>query len=304
VVLNFRAPEVTVDCVRSLLASRGVSLHVIVLDNASGDESAHVLTAHLSGLDRVTLCLRSVNDGYTGGNNTGLEMARRLNPRFAFVVNNDTILDPGCLATLVAAAKRNPRIAAVVPQIFFGEPNDRLWFGGSRFSLWHGRPVHVGFRQRANAGWSEPRDLPFASGCALLVSFDAIDAIGGTLFDNSLFTYAEDLDVSLRFRTAGWILRYEPRATLWHLDGVGHRRAGGQALRFYLNTRNLLRVVARHARWYHWPALAPMIAVDVIGRFCAVAVRDRDPRAFAAVLRGATHAITGGRHPIERHAHR
>jgi GT2 family glycosyltransferase len=137
----------------------------------------------------------------------------------------------------------------------------------------------------------------------LLVSFDAIDAIGGTLFDNSLFTYAEDLDVSLRFRTAGWILRYEPRATLWHLDGVGHRRAGGQALRFYLNTRNLLRVVARHARWYHWPALAPMIAVDVIGRFCAVAVRDRDPRAFAAVLRGATHAITGGRHPIERHAH-
>jgi GT2 family glycosyltransferase len=299
VVLNFRAPHVTVDCVESLLASRGVSMHVLVVDNASGDDSGDVLVEHFANHPYVTLHLRTVNDGYTGGNNVGVVMARRMGARYALVINNDTIVEPDCVARLVAAADADPQVALVAPQIFFGEPADRLWFGGGRFSLWHGRPRHVGFRQAASAGWREARDLPFASGCALLVRFEAVDAIGGTLFDPTLFTYAEDLDLSLRMRAAGWRLRYEPRAVLWHLEGVGHKRVGGQALRFYLNTRNLVRVVARHARWYHWPILAPVFAVDVIGRFCAIALRDRDPRAFAAVLRGVAHAVTGGRHPIE-----
>jgi hypothetical protein len=57
--------------------------------------------------------------------------------------------------------------------------------------------------------------------------------------------------------------------------------------------------VARHARWYHWFTLAPMLGINVVGRFCAVAIRDRDSAAFVAVLRGAWHAIVGGKHPIE-----
>jgi hypothetical protein len=49
--------------------------------------------------------------------------------------------------------------------------------------------------------------------------------------------------------------------------------------------------VARHARWYHWPVLGPMLAVDVVGRFAAVAVRDGDWAALGAVGRGAWDAF-------------
>jgi GT2 family glycosyltransferase len=294
IVVNYRTPELTIACVESLLAARDVDLAVVVVDNASNDDSVERIRARFP---EVHLLARDVNDGYAGGNNAGVAVARQLGAAYALVLNSDTVVDPDCPRLLVEEANRDTRIALVTPRIFFGDAPDRLWFGGGRFSLWHGRPIHVGEKAPAAAGWSTNRDLSFASGCALLVK---LDAIGGDLFDTSLFSYAEDLDLSIRVRRDRYRIRYVPEAIVTHFEGSSHRRAGGQALRFYLNTRNLLRVNARHARWYHWLTLAPLLAVDVVGRLSAVALRDRDWAAFAAVWRGAAHAVTGGRDPIER----
>jgi len=302
IVVNYRTPELTIACVESLLRSSGVDLRIVVVDNNSEDESVDRLRARFgdTGAARVTIVARDVNDGYAGGNNAGLVVARQLGARYAFVLNSDTTVEPECVQRLVAEAEGPEQPALVSPLILLGGQPDVVWWGGGRFSLWTGRPVHVGRGRAASAAWTEPRDLPFATGCALLVRLDAIGA--EPLFDASLFSYAEDLDLSLRVRQMKKRIRFVPAAIVHHFEGASHRQAGGQALRFYLNTRNLLRVVARHATWYHWITLAPMLAVDVVGRFCVVAIRDRDPAAFRAVLRGTWDAIAGGRHAIERRA--
>lgn len=299
IIVNYGTPRLTIACVESVLHSTGVDPRIIIIDNASGDDSVAQFHATFGALPNVTVVARTVNDGYTGGNNAGMSLARQMGAHYAFILNSDTVVDPDCLRLLLDEAERDPHIALVSPRIFFGDTPDQIWFAGSRFSFWHGRPVHVGFRRGASAGWTEPRDLPFVTGCALLVELGALTD-GEPLFDASLFAYAEDLDLSLRVRQAGRRIRFVPAARVLHFEGGSHKRAGGQAFRFYLATRNLLRVVARYARWYHWPTLAPMLSVDAIGRFCAVAVRDRDAGAFVAVLRGALHAVTGGRSPIER----
>ncbi len=296
VVVTHRAPELTIACVDSLRQSVGVRLHVIVVDNASGDGSIDALRERYGGAPDVTIYEKTLNDGYTGGNNVGVAVARGMGARFAFILNNDTVVDRQCVRRLVDDAERDDRIALATPRIFFGEPSDRLWFGGGRLSRWRGCPIHVGHGGGAADGFPDARDIDFASGCALLVR---LDVVKDPIFDATLFTYAEDVDLSLGVRERGLRIRYVPEALLWHFEGSGHRRAGGQSLRVYLNVRNLLRVNARHARWYHWVTLGPSLAVDVIGRYCAVAIRDRDPGAFAAVLRGAVHAVTGGRHSIE-----
>src|SRR5262249_40547533 len=118
-------------------------------------------------------------------------------------------------------------------------------------------------------------------------------------FDVTLFAYAEDLDLCLRLRRVGKRIRYVPEAKVWHFEGGSHRRAGGQSLRFYLGTRNLLRVLGRHARWYHWPALGRMVAAEMVGRYVAPALRARDIAAARAVLRGVWHALTS--HPGAAH---
>ncbi|HEX3867143.1 MAG TPA: glycosyltransferase family 2 protein [Gemmatimonadaceae bacterium] len=302
VVVTFRAAELTVACVDSLRQSVDVRLHVVVVDNASGDDSLELFRSRFGDAADVTIHARDVNDGYTGGNNAGValarEIARMIDARYVFILNNDTVLDPDCVRRLVDEAERDDHIAIATPRIFFGDPRDRLWFGGGRFSLWRGRPVHVGYREAApdHGPWNESRDIDYASGCALLVR---LSSVSDPIFDVSLFTYAEDVDLSLRVTRRRGRIRYVPRAVMWHFEGSGHRRAGGQSLRFYLNVRNLLRVDARYARWYHWLTLAPFLAIDVVGRYAAVAVRDGDWPALAAVFRGAQHAMTGGTHAIE-----
>jgi GT2 family glycosyltransferase len=288
IVVNYRTPDLTIACVESLLASSDVDLHVVVVDNRSGDGSADRFRARFGDAGAVTIVAREVNDGYTGGNNAGAAVARRLGARYALVLNSDTTLEADCLRHLLDEAQGPARPALVSPQIVFGDQPDMVWWGGGRFSLWAGRPVHVGYRKPVRPASRKACDLPFATGCALLVD---LDQVGDPLFDVSLFSYAEDLDLSLRVRESGRRIRYVPAAVVHHFEGASHRKAGGQALRFYLNTRNLLRVVARHARWYHWITLGPMLATDVIGRFCVVALRDRDFAAFGAVLRGAADAI-------------
>ena len=297
VIVNYGTPERTIACVESLLRSTLGAPRIILVDNASPDDSVARLRVRLPEWPSVSLDARSVNDGYAGGNNAGLGAARALGCHVAFVLNSDTILAADCIALLAREMERDARTALVCPRIFHGHAPDLLWFGGGTFSLWSGRPVHVGLGRTADQGWLVRRDLSFASGCALLLR---LDAVSDPVFDPTLFSYAEDLDLSLRLRKAGRRIRYVPEARVWHFAGASHRRVGGQALRWYLNTRNVLRVAARHARWYHWPILGPMLWINVVARFCAVSLRNGDLVAFAATLRGALHAMTGSRHAIER----
>jgi GT2 family glycosyltransferase len=297
IIVNYRTAELTTAAVESVLRSTGVDVHVVLVDNASGDDSAECFRGRFHDNPAATLVVRDRNDGFAGGNNAGFEVARAMGVRFALLLNSDTLIDEDCVAQLVAEAERDPATALVCPRIVYGDRPDLLWFGGARFSIWRGRPIHVGHGEPVDRGWTRPRDLPFASGCALLVR---LSAVRGDLFDDSLFSYAEDLDLSLRLRHLGHRIRFVPDGRVLHFEGSSHRRAGGQALRFYLNTRNLLRVTTRHARWYHWITLGPALLVDLLGRYSAVALRDRDAGAFVAVWRGAIAAFTGGRHTIER----
>lgn len=294
IIVTYREREVTAACARSVLASSGAAVAPLVVDNASRDGSAEWLRAALPGVEVVE---SPRNGGYTGGNNIGLRAAAARGAEFALVLNNDTVVAPDCVAQLLAEAARWPDAAFVSPRVFYADPPDLLWFGGSRYSPWTGRAVHLGRKRTAAAGLRAACDIPFASGCAVLVRLSALDRIGP--LDEALFGYAEDLDWSLRASRAGYRIRYAPDAVLWHLEGAGYARSGGQALRQYLSARNLLLMHLRHARWYHWPSLAVVYAVDHLARFTVLGALHRDWAAVRATWRGALHAFTGGRHPVE-----
>ena len=295
VIVNFRGVELTLAAVASVLASRGVTLDVIVVDNASPDDSAGRLREALP--PSVHFIQSMVNGGFTGGNNIGMAAAVARGADWVFLLNNDAVCDPDCIARLVRDAMRDDAIALANPKMFFGDPAHLLWFGGSRFNLWTGRPVAVGRKRPASHSLPEATDIPFVTGAALLVRAAHLPRLGP--LDETLFGYSEDLEWSLRATEAGLRLRYVPDAVIWHYEGVAHRRAGGQALRQYLSARNLLRVMSRHLRWYHWPSFLATFAVDHVGRFCLLSLLHRDLAAFRATLRGVLHAITGGRCSIE-----
>ena len=152
IVVNYGTPALTIACVESLLKSDGIDPHVFVIDNKSPDDSVERLNAAFGDNPSVTVVARKKNDGYTGGNNAGFALARKLLAKYAFVLNSDTTVHADCLRLLAEEAERTEGAAIVSPCIFFGDPANELWFGGGRFSLWRGRPVHIGFHKPGSAG--------------------------------------------------------------------------------------------------------------------------------------------------------
>lgn len=297
ILVNFRGVELTLACARSVLASRDVDVKLIVVENASGDDSARILAERLP---EAHLVISPVNGGFTGGNNLGFIEARQFEPDYVFLLNNDTTIEADCIAKLVAEAARDPRIGLLNPRIWRGDDRTKLWFGGSKFSLWTGRVHQVGRKKSGDHGLPTACDIPFATGCALLIPITVLDRVGP--LDDSLFAYAEDLDLSLRARAAGYRIRYVPTASIWHFESASFRRSGSGALHQYFAARNELRVIGRYVAWYQWPSFLATFLVNHIGRFTVLSIMRADYRALLATYRGVWHAVTGGRHRLEARA--
>jgi GT2 family glycosyltransferase len=118
VVLEYDGGDLTLDCLRSILASDWPAdrLRVVLVDNAS---RAPVLGTISRELPAVEIVRNDENRGFAGGVNVGLR--RRGEADFVALVNNDATVDPGWLAPLVATLDSDPRIGAACPKIQFAD---------------------------------------------------------------------------------------------------------------------------------------------------------------------------------------
>jgi GT2 family glycosyltransferase len=272
VVLNWNGRDMTVDCLHSLLALSDVQFRITVVDNGSSDNSTEAIRQQFPD---VQIIANKHNLGFAAGCNVGMEQAlTEQGCDYILLVNNDTILDTGLLAELVREADQNPKIAICSPKIFYYDPSDLLWWAGGTYSLWTGMAVHTGRRQKDEGQYDGVRDLDWATGCVMLLRVKALREVG--LFDAKIFANSEDVDLSLRVREAGYLIRYIPTALVWHREGVDLRKNVGERLRFFMFMRNTLWVMHKHARFYHWFTCWPALLGFYIPRTMIARIRRRD----------------------------
>ena len=114
VVLNWNGLADTLECVRSLDAIEYQNRTVVVVDNGSANAEADQLEAARPGL----IVLRSrENLGYAGGNNLGIRLALERGADYVWLLNNDTIVNPGCVTELVATGERDPQAGILSPVV-------------------------------------------------------------------------------------------------------------------------------------------------------------------------------------------
>ena len=105
IILNWNTRDLLRNCLRSIFASQGpLAFEVCVVDNASTDGSAAMVRADYP---QVSLLESRENRGYAAGNNQGLRAfgfgaGRRDGPRYALLLNPDTVVPETALAGLVA----------------------------------------------------------------------------------------------------------------------------------------------------------------------------------------------------------
>jgi len=290
VVLNWNGKADTARCLESLARleppAEG-SIVTWVVDNGSSDGSASELPQRFPWARFLVL---ETNLRYAGGNNRGLEAALAQGADFVMFLNNDTEASPSLVRELVAEADRSPSAGLFGPLIKDGAGH--VWFAGGAVSLWMGWTWHM----QHEGG--RARDAGYLTGCCLLARREALAALGG--FDEGYYLYAEDTDLCLRARHAGWACRFVPAALLVHYVSSS---SGGAVNPFkaYQRTRAGLRLFARHARglqWLTWPLGFVALLLAHAAKWTLAGRPDAALAGLRAVLDAALGRQAGAAFPV------
>jgi GT2 family glycosyltransferase len=207
------------------------------------------------------------------------------------LLNNDAVLEPGCLR-LLSEALDDPALAAAGP-VIVRAADGRVESAGLRVDLRTGRVVLEGHGcEIATLGLgSGRRDAQALSGAVIMISAVALERVGP--LDEETFFSFEDVDWCLRARLAGYRLAVIGGARARHIGGLSMGRRSSD--RLYYATRNHLRLVERHqtlGNGARWLRRAMVLSLNL-----GHALRQRAvarPAAVRAVFEGFLHACRAG----------
>jgi GT2 family glycosyltransferase len=282
VVVNWNGADDTIRCLGSLASSADPIWHTYVVDNASTDDSV----ARISAVwPRTNLLVAGRNLGYAGAFNLGCARALADGAEFVLFLNNDVVVDPGCLGALLAA---EPRIQAAIlsPKILYLDRPGTIWYAGGYFD-WDLESHHIGQDEPDDGRYDFVHPIEWATGCALFFSALVARRVGG--MDERYFLYLEDVDWSLRARRRGIALHFVPGARVHHAVSRSVDRLERPALRYYA-WRNWYLLVREHGDWlqraYAWADLATrFVKIATRNTLCPAYRRDPLYRARTRALR-------------------
>ena len=237
ILVNYNGEKYNVACIESILAnSSAAELKIIVVDNASQDDSMRLLGEKYAGNEQLELIRLDDNYGFSYANNVGIDRAKEQGADYVMLLNNDTEIMPDMLSQLWECAKRHPGSVAV-PKIYYSDDRKRLWSAGGSFSPVIKKAGHIGLDETDQGQYDQEREIGFATGCCLWIPMEVIEK-AGTL-DARFFLYYEDTEYSFRLHRMGIPIYYCPRAVMYHKVGASTRGADSALCAYYI-ARNWL----------------------------------------------------------------
>lgn len=282
VTINYNQAAVTHDFLASAQHLTYPNYEIILVDNGSIIPFALPAEAAQGGpfWRRVRVIRSEENLGFTGGNNLGIAQARG---DYFFIVNNDTELSPNLLEELLKPFALSPTIGVVCPKIkFFDTPHHVQFAGYGPMNMLTGTAHLVGFNQPDGLQYDQPGPTNFAHGCAMLVSRAVVNKVGR--FAERFFLYYEELDWSQRIKDAGYVIHYQPTASLLHKESVSVGRQS--TLRTYYLTRNRILFIRRHGSWAQRLVFYAFFGVAVLPKHVAAYLLTGQIPHAKAFLRG------------------
>lgn len=269
VILNYRTPDLTIDCLRSLAPEvpSVPSAHVVIVDNASGDDSVERIQAVINQegwRDWAELLPQDKNHGFAGGNNRGIE--RYPGAEYVLLLNSDTLVHEGCLAYCIKQMEENASIGAL--SCLVRSPDGAFQNTAKKFPT----PVRMiatalglPFRwpklfeplRIHDLGWDRytvRREVDWLAGAFLLLRGEALKKVG--LLSEAFFFYGEDVELCYRLHKAGYAQVHDPGASITHLGGQSSSllESSQKANQLFIDARYLIQTecYGRLAAWLVW----------------------------------------------------
>lgn len=254
VILSWNTRDLLARCLETLAeAEKPDGTEVIVIDNASADGSADMVAERFPD---VRLERNDENTGFAKGCNQGIRLSTG---RYVLLLNSDTEVSTDALTRMLAFLDENEEYGAVAPKLVSPDGSTQRScqaFPGIWTPLFFGTPLERWFPNSPELkryflrGWDQEdeRDVDQPPAAVFLVRRSALDEVG--LFDERLWLFYNDVDLSRRLRTAGYKTRYLAGVRVLHHIGASTKQFGDFVLEWQ---RNRLAYFRKHHGWLMGP---------------------------------------------------
>ncbi|HCM37722.1 MAG: hypothetical protein UV61_C0002G0275 [Candidatus Gottesmanbacteria bacterium GW2011_GWB1_43_11] len=234
VIVTFNNQETIAACLNSVLENK--LTQVIVVDSASTDDTRELVRQKYAAVNLISL---PNNVGFAAGNNLGIELALKEHPTYILILNPDTVLLPGALSALVAAAQHHHQRGIFGPQILRGSDPYVLWSAGGEIDPKRYTAGLIGYNQPVGPSFEKETVCDFVSGTCMLISAALFSF--RIRFFAPYFLYYEDVEFCLWAKRFRGFSVYVPQAKILHQEtsASGERL---QAKSYYLARNHLLFV--------------------------------------------------------------
>lgn len=256
VTVNFNSEKETHDLLASLtkVYKKDFTLSIIVVDNAS--KIPFTFTDN-EKKQEIALLTTKTNLGFTGGYNLGIQEALSRGVDYVVILNNDTFVDPNFIYEFLQTFEKNSNVGIVVPKIYFAknhefhkerykesEKGKVFWYAGGFMDWANIFSKHRGVDEVDNGQYDKEKEVDFATGCCMCIPRNVLEKVG--MFDDKLYLYFEDADLSQRILESGLKIIYQPKAVIWHVNAASGGGSGSPLHDYYL-TRNRMLFGMRYA---------------------------------------------------------
>ncbi len=249
IIVNYNTCALLRDCLTSVYNSQGsIHFNVVVVDNASSDGSAAMVKTEFPQTDLIA---SKVNGGFAFANNLGLRQVdfgddgtpQPNAPRYALLLNPDTVLPPTALVDMIAFMDARPEVGAAGPKLVRLDGSldlaCRRAFPTPEVSFYRMVGLSKLFPRsrtfgRYNMTFADPDKLlevDSVVGAFMIVRREAIAQAG--LLDETYFMYGEDLDWAYQIKANNWKIYYNPAVTVTHVKRASSRRSPKAQIEFY-----------------------------------------------------------------------
>ena len=225
-IVNYNTKDLLRNCLKSVLETiQDLSYEIILVDNASRDNSASMVEAEFPG---VIVLENETNRGFGAAVNQGLDI---MQGRYALLLNTDAVLTVGAVRELFSFMESCPLAAMACGQLRHAD--------GSKQNSIANFPTLVTLLTNAalleylfpakypskRHEYGRPIEIDSGVGACLMVRKEAIDRVGK--LDERYFFFFEETDWARSMKQAGWKIFFVPTANIYHLQGqsIGHSAA-------------------------------------------------------------------------------
>ncbi|MBL7978115.1 MAG: glycosyltransferase family 2 protein [Bacteroidetes Order II. Incertae sedis bacterium] len=242
IILNWNGQTLMETCLPAVLQTDYPAFEVVVVDNASTDDSLSWL---LRTYPDVKIIGNPENWGYARGNNVAIYQTEK---PFLVLLNNDVEVHPQWLREMMVVMRQSPDIAAVQPKLLHFHNRGQFEYAGAAgghlddLGIPFTRGRILSFMEEDRGQYNDISEIFWASGAALLLRRAALAQSG--LLDEAFYMHMEEIDLCWRLKRSGFRIMVAPKGEVYHIGGASLPQ--GSPRKLYYNFRNSLLMLYKN----------------------------------------------------------